>query len=88
MTTLRHGNTYDVLYIAKGGGSANKTQLLVGNRGLKQPNCQAFQPFRSGMVLPCIPKWWPDGSFKKPPHDSGTVFFFGMSAQLFVILCH
>ena len=29
---LRHGNTYDVLYIAKGGGSANKTQLFVKNR--------------------------------------------------------
>ena len=27
-TRLRHGNSYDVFYIAKGGGSANKTQSL------------------------------------------------------------
>ena len=30
----QHGNTYDVLYIAKGGGSANKTQLLQKTKGV------------------------------------------------------
>ena len=28
LTRLRHGSSYDVFYIAKGGGSANKTQSL------------------------------------------------------------
>ncbi|CAJ1417321.1 unnamed protein product [Effrenium voratum] len=42
------GNSYDVLYIAKGGGSANKTQLLQKTKGVL--NDKAFAEFVTEMV--------------------------------------
>ncbi|CAJ1449530.1 unnamed protein product [Effrenium voratum] len=42
------GNSYDVLYIAKGGGSANKTQLLQKTKGVL--NDKAFAEFVAEMV--------------------------------------
>lgn len=44
----QHGNTYDVLYIAKGGGSANKTQLLQKTKGVL--NEKAFMDFVTEQV--------------------------------------
>ncbi|CAK8996932.1 Fumarate hydratase 1 [Durusdinium trenchii] len=44
----QHGNTYDVLYIAKGGGSANKTQLLQKTKGVL--NDKAFTDFVTELV--------------------------------------
>lgn len=44
----QHGNTYDVLYIAKGGGSANKTQLLQKTKGVL--NDKAFMDFVTEQV--------------------------------------
>lgn len=44
----QHGSSYDVFYIAKGGGSANKTQLLQKTKGVL--NDKAFTEFVTEQV--------------------------------------
>merc|ERR1719238_2577287 len=45
----QNGNSYDFLYVAKGGGSANKTQLLQKTKGVLNP--KAFEEFVSEQIV-------------------------------------
>lgn len=45
----KHGATYDFLYVAKGGGSANKTQLLQKTKGVL--NEKAFAEFVKEQIV-------------------------------------